>query len=414
MKASTAKRANPPESCAIQADVRQGEAKRDSNVHKDYASRQTWLTSAACYRTLFDYAPDGIVIADSESYYLDANVSMCRMLGYTRSELIGLHALDIVVETKAARVDLALEAIKAKSDYRQEWQFKRKDGSVFAAEVIATTMPDGTLLGMVRDISERKAIEEKIRQLNADLEQRVTERTAQMQAANEELGAYGYAVSHDLRAPLRHILGFINMLQKEAGPSLSENSLRHLTTISRSAKRMGNLIDDLLAFSRLGRAIVQKGEVSLDALVRETVGDFQVETKERNIVWQIHPLPPVQADRALLRMALVNLISNAVKFTSTRADATIEIGCAPGRSDETVIFIRDNGAGFDPEYGDKLFGVFQRLHGQQEFEGTGIGLANVHRIIHRHGGKTWAQGAVNAGATFYFSIPKQSEATNEH
>ena len=151
---------------------------------------------------------------------------------------------------------------------------------------------------------------------------------------------------------------------------------------------------------------MQKTEVNLDELVRETLGDFQMDTKERNIVWEIHPLPPVQADRALLRLVLVNLISNAVKFTGTRAEAKIEIGCAPGDDGETVIFIRDNGAGFDPRYADKLFGVFQRLHSRDEFEGTGIGLANVQRIIHRHGGRTWAEGEVDGGATFYFSIPK--------
>ena len=203
-------------------------------------------------------------------------------------------------------------------------------------------------------------------------------------------------------------LGFVDLLQKEAGPSLSEKSLRHLTTISQAAKRMGNLIDDLLAFSRIGKSEMQKTEVNLDQLVRETLGDFQADTKERNIVWEIHPLPAVRADRALLRLALVNLISNAVKFTGGRAQAKIEIGCAPSGGGETVIFIRDNGAGFDPRYAGKLFGVFQRLHSQDEFEGTGIGLANVQRIIHRHGGRTWAEGAVDGGATFYFSIPKQN------
>ena len=229
-----------------------------------------------------------------------------------------------------------------------------------------------------------------------------------MQAANEELEAFSYSVSHDLRAPLRHVVGFVELLQQDAGPSLSEKSLRHLTTISESAKRMGDLIDDLLAFSRVGRSEMQKTEVNLDELVRETLGDFQAETKERNIAWTIHPLPAVRADRALLRMVLVNLISNAVKFTGARAEAKIEIGCAPDGNGETVIFIRDNGAGFDPKYAGKLFGVFQRLHSQDEFEGTGIGLANVQRIIHRHGGRAWAEGVVDGGATFYFSIPKQN------
>jgi two-component system sensor histidine kinase/response regulator len=231
-------------------------------------------------------------------------------------------------------------------------------------------------------------------------------------AANEELEAFSYSVSHDLRAPLRHIMAFVELLQQDAGPSLSEPHLRHLTTISQAAKRMGHLIDDLLAFSRVGRTDLQKTEVDLDQLVQETLGEFQGATKDRNIVLDIHPLPSVWTDRSLLRLVLVNLISNAVKFTGTRAEATIEIGSVPDANGDTVIFIRDNGAGFDPRYAGKLFGVFERLHSHDEFEGTGIGLANVRRIIHRHGGRAWAEGVVDGGATFYFSLPRHDGAIN--
>src|ERR1017187_6608642 len=236
----------------------------------------------------------------------------------------------------------------------------------------------------------------------------------QLQTANQELEAFSYSVSHDLRTPLRDVIGFVELLQQDAAPSLSEKSLQQLTTISQSAKRMGELIDDLLAFSRVGRAALQKVDVNLDELVRDTLGDFQAETTVRDIVWNIHSLPPVRADRALLRMVLVNLVSNAVKFTGNRAKAKIEIGSAPNGNSETVIFIRDNGAGFDPKYTEKLFGVFQRLHTQAEFEGTGIGLANVQRIIYRHGGRVWAEGVVDGGATFYFSIPKRNGDIHGH
>lgn len=255
-----------------------------------------------------------------------------------------------------------------------------------------------------QEIAERKHAQEDILSLNADLDRRVHERTAQLGAANQELEAFAYSVSHDLRAPLRHIDGFLDLFQKGMAGALDERSQHYMTTISDSTRRMGTLIDDLLSFSRMGRYEMSKMQIDLGALVQEVIREFEPETGGRAIRWHVADLPVVIGDHAMLRIVLVNLISNALKFTLPRKQAEIEIGCTPGET-ETIVFIRDNGVGFDMNYADKLFGVFQRLHRADEFEGIGIGLANVRRIINRHGGRTWAEGKVDHGATFYFSLP---------
>jgi signal transduction histidine kinase len=254
------------------------------------------------------------------------------------------------------------------------------------------------------EVEQRKHRENEIRDLNQEL----AGRAAELEASNRELESFAYSVSHDLRAPLRHSAGYAELLQKHAS-GLDEKSRRYIQTILASSKRMGNLIDDLLAFSRIGRAETQKRLVSLEQLVDEVVTEIGEETRGRDIAWKIDALPVCHGDRSMLKLVVVNLVSNAIKFTGMRTQAQIEIGCVDRDDGEVEVFVRDNGAGFDMQYVDKLFGVFQRLHLREEFEGTGIGLAIVHRIIHRHGGKVRAEGAVDQGATFYFSLPRAHE-----
>lgn len=231
---------------------------------------------------------------------------------------------------------------------------------------------------------------------------------AKLDNANKELASFSYSVSHDLRAPLRHIDGYLGLLEKHIDNILDEEGRGYLKVISDAARNMGRLIDDLLAFSHMGRIEMMQSETDVALLVQETIHSLQPEIQNRQIRWIVASLPKVRADLAMLRQVFINLLANAAKYTRTREVAEIEVGVKSTRK-EDIFFVRDNGVGFDMQYVDKLFGVFQRLHRAEDFEGTGVGLANVRRIIARHGGRTWAEGIVDKGATIYFTLPKLTE-----
>lgn len=297
--------------------------------------------------------------------------------------------------------------------FEQEYRMITKDGQVRWVDDRTAVERDaeGHLThyqGIVVDTTTRKRAEEEIRRLNDELEQRVEKRTTQLQAANQELESFSYSVSHDLRAPLRAIDAYARILEEDYRGRIDDEGCRVLGVVRSEARRMGHLIDHLLQFSRLSRQSLQKVDIDTTLLAREVYEELCRQEPDRLVKFHLSPLPTVEADPTIFRQLWANLLGNAFKFTRGREPADIEVsGLLQG--EEVIFFVKDNGAGFEMEYADKLFGVFQRLHGQDEFEGTGVGLALVQRIVHRHGGRTWAEGMLDHGATFYFSLPKRKE-----
>jgi PAS domain S-box-containing protein len=373
------------------------------------------------YRSLFEAANDAIFVMNRDRF-VECNSKSLEMFACARDQIIGASPWAFSPQAQPngrLSIDAGGERIQAALDGRPqffEWQHKTYAGKLFDAEVSLSRIELTTgphLQAIVRDVTHRKNADREIFRLNAELERRVQERTAQLEAANKELESFSYSVSHDLRAPLRHVSGYLEILGERASPVLDEESKRYLGTASKAAVKMGALIDDLLTFSRIGRTELRKGPVDVRQLVEEVRTELSAETAGRSIEWRIGELPPVAADRQLMKLVITNLLSNAVKFTRQRTQAKIEIGTvppAPGSEGETF-FVKDNGAGFDMKYVGKLFGVFQRLHTVEEFEGTGIGLANVKRILQLHGGNVWAEAEVDGGATFYFSFHSEAKGS---
>jgi PAS domain S-box-containing protein len=358
--------------------------------------------------SLLNLTHDTIFVRDMSDIITYWNRGAQELYGWTAQEAIGKHSHQLLQTEFPIPIDEVRAELLRTSRWEGELQKTTADGSRVVVASRWTLRRDeqgrpAAILETNNDISDRKRREEEIRKLNDDLKQR----SAELEASNKELEAFAYSVSHDLRAPLRHMAGYTELLQKHASSALDDKSQRYMMTLQESAKRMGTLIDDLLSFSRIARAETRETTVSLEQLVKEVRDEMQPETGGRNIMWKIGALPDLYGDRSMLRLALVNLMSNAVKFTRERPRAEIEIGSLTKSDDGVTVFIKDNGVGFDMKYVNKLFGVFQRLHRAEAFEGTGIGLATVQRIIHRHGGKIWAEALVDGGATFSFSIPSR-------
>jgi len=363
-------------------------------------------------RSLIESNIDALMATDPRGIITDVNKQTEALTGCTRDELIGAPFKNYF--TDPTRADAGIRRVLTEGKVTNyELTARARDGAETVVSYNATTFHDRDrklrgVFAAARDMTELKRYEHTVQQ-NEIQRARDAAHAKELAVVNQELEAFSYSVSHDLRAPLRHVHGYVEMLRGATTGQLSEKAQHYLTTITDASVEMGELIDDLLAFSRVGRAEIRGTSVELDALVRDVIRGLEMALKDRPIVWQIAPMPTVMGDASLLKQVLTNLIDNAIKYSRTRDPARIEIGCAGEEAGRVILFVRDNGVGFDMQYADKLFGVFQRLHRPEEFEGTGIGLA-VRRIVGRHGGRVWAEGALDKGATFYVTLELPSRS----
>ena len=378
-------------------------AEREREAAREEAQRVDTML-----RAVVEGTSDAVFVKDVEGRYLLINVAGAAFLDATPDQVVGRTDADLFSPETAAAIrdgDLATMGEGITQTYEDVGTVNGQTRTY-----LSTKGPyrdaDGTVIGLfgiARDITGRKEAEEEVQRLNAELEQRVAQRTKELRHAVDGLGSFTYSVSHDLRAPLRAIDGFARILVEDHADQLPEDAKRYLGLVERNAKQMGALIDDLLSFSRLGRQALKKERVSTEVVVHQALDMLRAEIERSDARISIAPLPEVEADAGLLRHVYMNLVSNAIKFSRGRSPAEITVGWFE-RAGVPVFFVKDNGVGFDMTYVDKLFGVFQRLHLQDEYEGTGVGLALVQRIVHRHGGLVWAEAGPDEGATFFFTL----------